>query len=133
MHHARELMTTEVVMSIAEKITEQYKTDQFVTSMLRDFLIVVIPQVNPDGNNLVYTRDNLWRKNAWKNVRGSTIGVDLNRNYPIGWDLCNGSSGRQSSQTYRGPSPSSEPETVAMLELFDKYRPIANISYHAYS
>lgn len=133
MHHARELMTTEVVMSIAEKLTEQHKVDDFVTSVLRDFLIVVIPQVNPDGNNLVYTRDNWWRKNAWKNVRGSTIGVDLNRNYPIGWDLCNGSSGRQSSQTYRGPSPSSEPETVAMLDLFEKYRPIANISYHAYS
>lgn len=133
MHHARELMTTEVVISIAEKLPAQYSTDVEVQKFLKDFRIVVVPQVNPDGNHLVYTKDNFWRKNARADSNNRIYGVDLNRNYPTAWRGCRGSSGRRNSQTYRGPSPVSEPETDAMINLFDKYRPVANISYHSYS
>lgn len=133
MHHARELMTVEVVLSIADKLTSQFKSDPEVKGFLRDFKIVVIPQVNPDGNQIVHERDNWWRKNARANSRDAVFGVDLNRNYSTGWNSCGGSSGRESSDTYRGPEPESEPETKAMMAFFDEYRPVANISYHSYS
>jgi hypothetical protein len=83
---------------------------------------------NVDGNNKMWNYDSYWRKNT----RGG-FGVDLNRNYPTGWDACNGSSGSQSSQTYRGESPASEPETQAMMAFIKDIRPVFDISYHAYS
>lgn len=133
MHHARELMTVEVVLSIAEALTSEYESDEEIRSFLRDFKIVVIPQVNPDGNIIVHEKDNWWRKNARANSKGRIFGVDLNRNYPVGWNSCDGSSGRMGSDTYRGDEPSSEPETQGMIAFFENYRPIANISYHSYS
>jgi hypothetical protein len=90
--------------------------------------IWVIPMFNVDGNNKMWNHDSWWRKNT----RGG-YGVDLNRNYPAGWNSCNGSSGSQSSQTYRGPSPASEPETQAMMNFIANKRPVFDISYHAYS
>jgi murein tripeptide amidase MpaA len=134
MHHARELMTAEVTLSIAEKLVQDYnENNEEVINFLETFKIVVVPQVNPDGNAIVHDRDSFWRKNARVNESGRVFGVDLNRNYPVDWDLCNGSSGRSSSQTYRGETPASEPETQAMIRFFDNYQPVANISYHAYS
>ena len=134
MHHARELMTTEVTFSIAEKLVAGFNSnDQEIREFLNQFKIVVIPQVNPDGNYIVHEGDIFWRKNGRQNTSGRVFGVDLNRNYPVDWNFCNGSSGRVSSQTYRGEKAASEPETKAMLKFFETYRPIANISYHAYS
>src|SRR5690606_27444294 len=58
---------------------------------------------------------------------------DINRNYPVGWNSCNGSSGRTWAQDYRGESPASEPETQVMMSFVTKIRPVFNISYHSYS
>lgn len=83
---------------------------------------------NVDGNNKMWNGNKWWRKNT----RGG-YGVDLNRNYPAGWKSCNGSSGSRYSQTYRGPSPASEPETQNMMDFVKRIRPVFNISYHSYS
>lgn len=134
MHHARELMTVEMNLSIIEKLLDQYtEGDPEVKSFLKDFKFIIVPQVNPDGSAVVHRGDIWWRKNAWKNQAGRVVGVDLNRNYPTDWNFCNGSSGRTRAQDYRGENPASEPETRAMLKLFETYMPIANISYHSYS
>jgi len=42
--------------------------------------------MNPDGLAYTWSTDNMWRKNRNRNPGGS-YGVDLNRNYPIGWDF----------------------------------------------
>jgi hypothetical protein len=84
--------------------------------------------VNPDGNNKVWTSNNMWRKNTREGY-----GVDINRNYPYAWGTCNGSSGSTSSDTYRGPSAGSEPETQAMMGLVSRVKPVLSISYHSYS
>jgi hypothetical protein len=83
---------------------------------------------NVDGNNKMWTENSMWRKNT----RGG-YGVDINRNYPTGWNSCNGSSSYQSAQDYRGTSPASEPETQAMMNLVGSIKPVFNISYHSYS
>jgi hypothetical protein len=128
MHHAREVMTPEVSIDIMEYLLENYNSDAQVTKWVNDTQIWVMPMFNVDGNNKMWNYDSYWRKNT----RGG-FGVDLNRNYPTGWDACNGSSGSQSSQTYRGPSPASEPETQAMMAFIKDVRPVFDISYHAYS
>ncbi|MEN9530234.1 MAG: Carboxypeptidase precursor [Pseudomonadota bacterium] len=132
MHHAREVMTTEVVMHMAQLLLKGYGTDSEITHWLDTARIIVVPQVNPDGNQFVHEGQSMWRKNAWES-EGRTFGVDINRNYPALWGACNGSSTNKSNDAYRGPAAASEPETAAMIELVRTERPVANISYHSFS
>jgi hypothetical protein len=128
MHHAREVMTPEIVMDIADYLLSRYASEEQVRSWVDSNEIWVMPMFNVDGNNRMWNQDSMWRKNA----RGS-YGVDLNRNYPSNWNTCNGSSGSTWSQTYRGPNPASEPETNVMMDFVKEIRPVFNISYHSYS
>jgi carboxypeptidase T len=128
MHHAREVMSPEASLDIIETLLTGYNIDSDITKWVDAYEIWVIPMFNVDGNNKMWNYDKWWRKNN----RGG-FGVDLNRNYPTAWNKCNGSSGSQSSQTYRGPNPASEPETQAMMNFVAKVRPVFDISYHSYS
>lgn len=128
MHHAREVMTTEVALDIIDTLTKGYAGDAKIKNWLQRNEIWIVPMVNPDGNNKVWTANNMWRKNTL-----GGYGVDINRNYPYKWATCNGSSGSKSSDTYHGPSGGSEPETKAMMNLVAKVKPVVSISYHSYS
>jgi carboxypeptidase T len=128
MHHAREVMTTEVTTDMVDYLTSQYGKDAAVTKWVDSYEIWVIPMFNVDGNNKVWTEDSMWRKNT----RGG-YGVDINRNYPTGWNSCQGSSSSQGAQDYRGTAPASEPETQAMMAFVNSIKPVFNISYHSYS
>jgi len=128
MHHAREVMSTEVPLDIANYLLSNYGKDAKVTHWVDTDVTYVIPMFNVDGNNLVWTQDNMWRKNA----RGD-YGVDINRNYPYQWNSCNGSSDNQGADDYRGPSAASEPETTVMMNFVTSIHPVFDISFHSYS
>jgi carboxypeptidase T len=128
MHHAREVMGPEVALDIIETLLNNYGKDNKITHWVDSNEIWVMPMFNVDGNNLVWTQDTMWRKNA----RGN-YGVDINRNYPYAWGTCNGSSGAKYAQDYRGPSAASEPETNIMMNFIKDIRPVFDISYHSYS
>jgi len=128
MHHAREIMTPEISIDIIEYLLENSSSNSEVKEWLATTVIWVMPMFNVDGNNKMWNDDKYWRKNT-----RNGYGVDLNRNYPSGWGSCNGSSGSMSSQTYRGPEPASEPETLAMMNFIENTRPVFDISYHSYS
>ncbi|MEY4629990.1 MAG: hypothetical protein RIQ81_110 [Pseudomonadota bacterium] len=128
LHHAREVMTVEVVMDAAESLAAGYERDAQIKQWLDTTEVWVVPMVNPDGSNKVWTEDSMWRKNT-----SGSDGVDVNRNYPYRWNGCNGSSGSPYSDTYRGPSAGSENETKAMMALVEKIRPVYSISFHSYS
>lgn len=137
MHHAREIMTPEIVVDIAETLLQNASERRRIRpghegmDQLSRVRVWVVPQVNPDGNNIVWTMNPWWRKNAFRD-RGQVTGVDLNRNYSFQWGKCRGSSDRPPSDTFRGPSASSEPETVAVTNLADRIRPIGYLSYHSF-
>jgi carboxypeptidase T len=131
-HHAREVMTPEVVMDVADTLLQGYATSADIKALLQTWNIWLVPSVNPDGTNIVFTTDNMWRKNGRSNSR-STFGVDLNRNYDYRWNGCSGSSASSWAQDYRGTSAASEPETQALMGLAKKVRPSAYLSYHSYS
>ena len=128
MHHAREVMTTEIAVDMIQELTKKFETDIDVGNFISQLEIWVVPMVNPDGNNRVWTSNNMWRKNT-----GSRFGVDINRNYPFKWGQCDGSSGSVFQDDYRGPSAASEPETRAMMGLVSSIKPVMSISYHSYS
>jgi carboxypeptidase T len=136
-HHAREVMSVEVPVDTIDTLLNGYGTDPKITHWVDANEIWVVPMVNVDGSNQVFTRDPMWRKNAKgcpaSGVCASHTGVDINRNYPYGWASCNGSSSSTRADDYHGPSAASEPETNAMMNLVAKIRPVFDISYHAFS
>ena len=128
MHHAREVMTTEVALDMIEQLTAGSASNPKVQEWLSQNDIWVVPMVNPDGNNKVWTSNSMWRKNT-----RDGYGVDINRNYPYAWGTCNGSSGSSFADNYRGPSAASEPETKAMMGFVGRIQPSMSISFHSYS
>jgi hypothetical protein len=127
--HARELATAEISWNWIDYLTTNYGTDTTVTNLLNTTEIWVIPVLNPDGRKIVEGGGNspyYQRKNA-NNSRGSCAnpptasnqyGVDLNRNATFHWGGV-GSSTSVCTQTYRGVSAASEPETAAHQGLFN--------------
>lgn len=128
MHHAREVMTPEITTDMVSYLTSNYGKDEAVTRWVNNTEIWVIPMFNVDGNNKMWTEDSMWRKNT-----RNGFGVDLNRNYPYGWNSCKGSSASTGAQDYRGTAPASEPETQAMMNFVAEIKPVFDISYHSYS
>ncbi len=127
--HAREWVSPATVMYIAERLMEDYGSDQRVTDLLNSVEVVIAPMVNPDGYVYSWTNNRFWRKN-----RRGGYGVDLNRNWSWEWGGL-GSSGNTSSEVYRGTAPFSEPESAAIRDYVmpDADRMIASIDYHNYS
>ncbi len=118
LHHAREPGTAHSLLYFCTRILESYGQDPESTALIDHRELYVIPCVNPDGYVFNQTTNplggGLWRKNRRNNGDG-TFGVDLNRNYGDHWGADNvGSSPSTNSQTYRGPSPMSEPEVQAI-------------------
>ncbi len=79
----------------------------------------VLPCLNPDGYRRTWERDG---QGPLAELRANANGVDLNRNYPLPTGtrrlaLPGAGSDVRGDATYRGPSPLSEPETLALHEL----------------
>lgn len=127
--HARELATAEITWNWIDYLTQSYGTDATVTALLDTTEVWVVPVLNPDGRKIVEGGGNApyyQRKNA-NTSRGSCsnpptasnqYGVDLNRNATFHWGGV-GSSSTACSQTYKGLSAASEPETQAAQGLFN--------------
>ncbi|SCG62807.1 M14 family zinc carboxypeptidase [Micromonospora coxensis] len=139
--HAREHLTVEMAIYLLNLFTDSYGTDSRVTNVVNSREIWIVPTVNPDGSEYDVATGSYrsWRKNRQPNSGSSYVGTDLNRNWSYQWGCCGGSSGSTSSDTYRGPSAFSAPETQA-LRNFVNSRVVggtqqikANIDFHTYS
>ncbi len=134
MHHAREIMSSEFGILFADYLCANYGSDPVVTWLMDNRELYLVSIVNPDG--MVYNETiapqggGMWRKNRRDN--GGSYGVDLNRNYPFEW-LGGGSSPDPSSDTYRGPSPGSEPETQALMDFVNSREFVTHQTLHTYS
>ena len=110
--HARELATAELATRFAEYLLSQYNLDADITWLLDNFKIVIVPMTNPDGRKKAET-GLYWRKNTDPRACNDPAnwGIDLNRNHTFKWG---GDSTNPCSETYQGPTASSEPETRAL-------------------
>lgn len=115
--------------------------------MLEKTDLIVFSDVNPDGKTYSQLNDDSslppeeqgmwWRKNRnpiavpnGDNQTFHTTGVDINRNFEFLWDSGIGtvnSDGTNSSETFRGTSPFSEPETKNVDYLIERFK---NIEYY---
>jgi hypothetical protein len=126
-HHAREIVTPVVALYMVEQLTQQYGMDPTITALVDAYEIWVAPVWNPDGYEYVFNTDNFWRKNRRVFWPGAGVGVDLNRNYPFGWDAVCGGDTTATSETYRGPAAASEAETQTMI-AFGRDRHFAKVA-----
>lgn len=132
-HHAREHLSTEVPFLLVKYLIENRARPE-IARLLSQRDVYFIPMVNPDGvefdiDGEVYR---MHRKNMRQNPNGS-LGVDLNRNYGFHWGE-GGASSNPSADTYRGPSPFSEPETQAVKAFVESRSNLRILlTYHTYS
>jgi hypothetical protein len=116
--HARELVTTETALRMAEHLLSNYGIDPDITWLLDYYQVYIVPLTNPDGRIIAETGV-WWRKNTDNDDGCSdpdSWGVDLNRNHIYHW-LGDGSSPYPCDITYRGPSAGSEPEVQAIQDF----------------
>lgn len=139
MHHAREPIGNEICLFTIGKILEDYPDSAYAQRLVDSMDLHFVPLVNPEGwqyitdSSLIYP---WWRKNLRDNgnnggpINPDSDGVDLNRNYDWRWAV--GGSSDPASWVYRGPSPASEREIQALVDLSTQRRFVVGISYHSY-
>ena len=134
-HHAREHLSVDTPLRILEKLLKDYQDGvPAVRQLLNQRSVYFLPAVNPDGleYDIQSNQYKYWRKNRRK-VNSSTYGVDLNRNYEFFWGT-GGSSKNPDSETFMGPQPFSEPETIAIKNFIEAHPNIKTLlSFHTFS
>jgi len=140
-HHANEWITAPILIRFAEDMAQEMspawqswengnepRKPTANSPWYERITLHLIPMVNPDGVDIVTgggPRE--WKANA--------IGVDLNSNYPAGWELARAhkfASGYTSPgpRDYVGPAPLSEPESMAMAAYTKLINPLLTLSLH---
>ena len=140
-HHAREHLTVEMALYLLHQFTDGYATDSRIKAIVDSREIWIVPSVNPDGSEYDIASGSYrsWRKNRQPNTGSANVGTDLNRNYGFRWGCCGGSSSSPSSETYRGPSAFSAPETRVMRDFVNSrvvggvQQIKATMDFHTYS
>lgn len=152
--HANENITTPVLLKFAEELLDAYakeKTykDVYPEHLFEEFSLYLIPLVNPDGVDLVnglLDSGRFYRQAAriaqnypqiafpdgWKaNIQG----VDLNLQFPAGWEEAKRIKYRQGYVTpaprdYVGITPLSAPESIAMYNFTRSMDFALILAYH---
>jgi hypothetical protein len=136
--HAREWISVEVNRRLLRWILDQRRLENpEIVDLLKTTELWFVITANPDGYQFTFDHERLWRKNLRDNNADGQItggdGVDPNRNFNEHWNYDNeGSSSLQASDTYRGPSERSEPETKAAAGLIDRLKPKMLVNWHSY-
>ncbi|XHM66779.1 M14 family zinc carboxypeptidase [Streptomyces nigra] len=136
--HAREWITPEMTRRLMHYYLDNYKKDKRIRKIVDSTELWFVLSANPDGYDHTFkdSSTRLWRKNL-RDVNGDGAistgdGVDLNRNFAYKWGYDDeGSSPNPTSETYRGASPGSEPETKALDALQKRVGFTYGINYHS--
>lgn len=148
-HHAREWMTTSLLMKMLDTYAQAYKTNgkigaYNVRSLLDQVSIWIVPMVNPDGvtlsqqgteglpinlaKTLLKYNGNSTNFTRWK---ANMQGIDLNRQYPANWNTIKNTASTPWYQNYKGKKPAETSEVQMMMELTERIDPEVTISYHS--
>ncbi|TDU89817.1 murein tripeptide amidase MpaA [Kribbella voronezhensis] len=145
LHHAREWPSGELTMEFAYDLLKNDGVDPRITNILEKARVIFVPVVNPDGFNLSRTLGyEMKRKNCrvtdgqiptsgqCAQSANQSKGTDLNRNYSGFWGGP-GASSSLTSETYRGASAFSEPESRNIQALVSANQVTTLITNHTYS
>ncbi|MCL1808410.1 MAG: hypothetical protein FWG42_01415 [Clostridiales bacterium] len=130
-NHGGELPSAEMASNLAWYLLTQYGKDARITELLNTTTCWLIPVSNPDGVQYsTVTSSHRKNRNPNNGATGSSIGVDINRNWPYGWGSNNGSSSSLSSSNYRSTAPGIEPEIQAIRSVYENNQIVTSISGH---
>jgi len=125
--HAREWIGHELAIEFTKYMLQNITKDMGLQKYLENATIYMVPCANPDGFEYSRNHFSFWRKNRRSNADG-TFGVDLNRNFPIGFVNTTATN----SNVYGGPNPFSEPETIALRDFIQSHENITiALDYHS--
>ncbi len=125
--HAREWIGHELGIEFIDYLLSNHQNDPEIIEVLTQNTLYLVPCLNPDGFEYSRKHFSFWRKNRRNNGDG-TFGVDLNRNFSIGYRKSTFTAGN----TYSGPYPFSEPETLAIKNFVDSHKNITiALDYHS--
>ncbi|MFB4167169.1 M14 family zinc carboxypeptidase [Virgibacillus sp. JSM 102003] len=149
-HHAREHMTTNVLMEMIDEYAYSYtKGDYYsgynVRNILNNTSIWFVPMVNPDGVTLNqegisglnndYYANLVYRLNGYSDDfsswKANARGVDLNRQYPADWPNIKWSAGYPGYKNYKGEAPLTEPEVKAIYDFTNDHDFKTTVAYHS--
>ncbi|MDF0728780.1 M14 family zinc carboxypeptidase [Cytobacillus sp. S13-E01] len=147
-HHGREWLTTNLLMKMLDAYTPAYKKGgtlfEYDVSVLDKVSIWFVPMLNPDGVTIqqqgidkfpIVYKELLLDMNEndlnFKKWKANGIGIDLNRQYPAGWNEIEGDSDNVSYQFYKGNKPLEAKETDAMVRFTYEIDPSIAIAYHS--
>jgi len=130
-HHANEWITSVILTRFVEDMANQLQPashNEQKHLWHEKFTLHMIPMVNPDGVEIV-------TKGGPPGWKANACGVDLNSNYPAGWELAKAhkfARGYTSPgpRDYVGPHPLCEPESMAMAAFTKFTDPTLTISLH---
>lgn len=135
--HAREWIASATSTWVLNQLLRS--TDPEVMNIANNVDWYILPQANPDGYEYTRSSNRNWRKTR-SPVSLICDGVDPNRNFAFNWLIKDetgneGASRAPCSDTYAGPHPFSENETIAINSVFLKYRDQIDvfISLHSYA
>lgn len=154
-HHANEWITTPLLLKFAEDLAAAIAFGreiggQDARMLARSVTLHLIPMVNPDGVDLVTgaigpdseefaqaaalarNYPNIPFPNGWKS---NLLGVDLNLNYPAGWENAREIKFAQGytqpgPRDFVGAAPLDQRESAAMARYTQLVSPALTLSYH---
>ena len=125
--HAREWVGHELALKFISYMADNQDIDPELDKSLTESTMYMVPCLNPDGYEYSRKHFSFWRKNRRLNHDG-TYGVDLNRNFSIGFVK----QSNTSSNVYGGEEPFSEAETSAIKAFVDSHENITiAFDYHS--
>lgn len=133
-HHGDEVLGTALTMHLSRRLVQRKKEER-VAKLLDEYTLWIIPSINPDAWQMVVDgtarikRKNNRDTDANGKLDVRTDGVDLNRNYPIFWDLDQETN--VLSPFYKGTAPASEAEVQAVISFGRKVDFELAIFYHS--
>ena len=154
-HHANEWITTPILMKFLEDYAQAVSEGSRIFGLdagrlFQETQLYLVPMVNPDGVDLVTgaiapdsgeyaDAESIAARypaipfpDGWK---ANLQGVDLNLNYPAGWEQARENKFALGFTTpaprdYVGGAPLDQPESRAMVELTQRVNPRLTLSYH---
>lgn len=137
--HAREWLNPLLLMRKSEEILRQYPDYK---NTMRNTCLYVVPMINPDGVTISqYGFDSIRSKKLRKickkakkparTWKGNARGVNLNFNFPGGWNIKNKCE-KPDGMTYPGEKAASEKETKAMMKFVNSISGLREaLNYHS--
>lgn len=146
--HAREYMSTQLVMSMMEHYARGYNELEFEGMPIREIFdsvaVIIVPMANPDGveiaqrgeDGCVREETKTWlrrqtRKESHDQIKANANGVDINRNFGNGFGNGRWAKKAPSLYYYAGTNAFSEVESRQLLHTSSLHDYLCFVNYHS--